>query len=424
MESSMEAYANVLLYAIPVLYSFVVIEAVYSWRKGTKAFESLDTISSISSGLANTIKSVLGLTLFIIGYEKLEGYIAVFEIRSSWLLYLIAFLSLDFAAYWSHRLSHEINFFWNKHVSHHGSEEYNLAVAFRQPVSEFVSLFFLFMFPAALLGVPPEVVALLTPLHFLLQFWIHTPHIGKLGILEYIIVTPSQHRVHHALNEIYLDKNLSGVFCIWDRLFGTFQEELEDEPPVYGSTRPLHTWNPFKQNFAHLSLLIRDAWYTEHWKDKLRVWVMPTGWRPEDVKTRFPVSSVNERTFTKYRPAVSPALHAWSWIQCLIANVMLIHLLASFNEIGFPTLFIYGGFLLLSVYAFTSLMDRDKNALWIEFMRAVSGLIIIYATGDWFATGNVRWIVAAYLIFSVLVSWSLVKKGLSQPIPDNFQTQC
>ena len=259
MESPMAAYAAVLLYAIPVLYSLVIIEAIYAWRKGTQAFRSLDTISSISAGITNTLKSVLGLTIFVIGYEKLEAYIAIYEIEATWLVYFIAFLSLDFATYWSHRLSHEINFFWNKHLVHHTSEEYNLAVALRQPFSEFVSLFFVFMFPAALLGVPPEVVSLLLPIHFLLQFWIHTPHIGKLGFLEYILVTPSQHRVHHALNEIYIDKNLSGVFCIWDRIFGTFQEELEEEPPIYGSSRPLNTWNPVKQNFGHLVLLIKDA---------------------------------------------------------------------------------------------------------------------------------------------------------------------
>ena len=182
MEAALAAYAKVLVYAIPVLFSLVIIEAIYSWWKKTKAFRSMDTISSISSGLTNTIKSVLGLTIFIIGYEVLVDHIAIYKIEASWLVYLVAFLSLDFATYWSHRLSHAINFFWNKHLVHHASEEYNLAVALRQPFSEFVSLFFVFMFPAALLGVPPEVVAVLTPIHFLLQFWIHTPHIGKLGV--------------------------------------------------------------------------------------------------------------------------------------------------------------------------------------------------------------------------------------------------
>lgn len=412
MESPMEAYANVLLYAIPILFSFVIIEAIYSWRKGTRAFRSLDTISSISSGLTNTIKSVLGLTIFIIGYEKLEANIALYDVQATWLVYVIAFLSLDFATYWSHRLSHEINFFWNKHVVHHTSEEYNLAVALRQPISEFVSLFFVFMFPAALLGVPPEVVALLTPIHFLLQFWIHTPHIGKLGILEYIIVTPSQHRVHHALNKIYLDKNLSGVFCIWDRMFGTFQEELEEEPPVYGTTRPMNTWNPIKHNFLHLILMIKDAWRTQSWWDKIRLWFMPTGWRPEDVKARFPVHSVNKDTLVKFDTEASPGLHTWSWIQCIIANLMLIQMLVLFKEIGFPRLFIYGGFLFISVYALTALMDRDKSAFWAEALRCVTGLAIIYFTGSWFLVPEITWFVTFYLILSLIIAWWFMYKEM------------
>lgn len=420
MGTSMEAYANVLLYAIPVLFSFVIIEALYSWWKGTKVFRSMDTISSISSGVANTLKSVLGLTIFIIGYEQLERYLAVYELQATWQVYLVAFLSLDFATYWSHRLSHEVNFFWNKHVVHHTSEEYNLAVALRQPISEFVSLFFVFMFPAALLGVPPEVVAVLTPIHFLLQFWIHTPHIGKLGILEYIIVTPSQHRVHHALNEIYIDKNLSGVFCIWDRIFGTFQEELEEEPPVYGSTRPLDTWNPIKQNFAHLWMLIRDAWYTKSRRDKLRIWFMPTGWRPEDVKVRFPVRSVDKHSLVKYDTKASRRFHIWSWMQCTIANLMLMHMLLFFKAIGFPGLFVYAGFLFVSIYAYTSLMDQDKNALWIELIRFVLGMGIILYTGDWFALPGLRWVVAAQLLISVLAAWWFVQEDF--PANSNHPT--
>lgn len=414
MNSSLEAYANVLLYAIPVLFSFVILEALYSWRKGTKAFRSLDTISSISSGLANTVKSVLGLTVFIIGYEKLEAHIALYEIKAGWLTYLVAFLSLDFATYWSHRLSHEVNFFWNKHVVHHASEEYNLAVALRQPISEFVSLFFVFMFPAALAGVPPEVIALLTPIHFLLQFWIHTPHIGKLGILEYILVTPSQHRVHHALNEIYLDKNLSGVFCIWDRMFGTFQEELEEEPPVYGSKRQMNTWNPIRHNFAHLFLMIRDAWHTKSWWDKLRLWFMPTGWRPADVRARFPVHSVDEHTLVKYDPQVPQSIHLWSWAQCVIANLMLIHMLLLFKEIGFPALFVYGGFLMITIYAYTTLMDGDKNVIWFESFRCLFGLAVIYFTNDWFLLPGARWAVAAYLIISVAAAAWFVREEFAK----------
>jgi alkylglycerol monooxygenase len=183
-----------------------------------------------------------------------------------------------------HRIAHQVNFFWNKHAIHHSSEDFNLACALRQSVSSFVNLFTFFLLPAAMLGVPTEVIGIVAPLHLFAQFWYHTQHISKMGILEKIIVTPSHHRVHHAINPEYMDKNISQIFIFWDKLFGTFQEELPDVPPVYGITRPAQTWNPITINFQHLWLLIQDAWRARSWWDKLRIWFMPTGWRPADVE--------------------------------------------------------------------------------------------------------------------------------------------
>lgn len=137
---------------------------------------------------------------------------------------------MDFAAYWNHRLNHKVNYFWNQHVIHHSSEEFNLACALRQPISTLIGYFPLFLIPAAIAGVQPEVINIIAPIHLFLQFWYHTRYIGKLGWIEYILVTPSQHRVHHAINKEYIDKNLSAIFCVWDRAFGTFQEELEHIP--------------------------------------------------------------------------------------------------------------------------------------------------------------------------------------------------
>ncbi|MBK6273839.1 MAG: sterol desaturase family protein [Saprospirales bacterium] len=117
-------------------------------------------------------------------------------------------------------------------------------------------------------------------------FWYHTQLIGKLGFLEKIIVTPSHHRIHHAINPIYLDRNFGGILIIWDKLFGTFQEELPDEKPIYGITRQVSTWNPIKINFIHIMLLIKDAWRTNSIKDKFRIWFMPTGWRPVKPSTK------------------------------------------------------------------------------------------------------------------------------------------
>ena len=161
-------------------------------------------------------------------------------------------MALDFAGYWVHRISHEYNLFWNNHIIHHSSEEFNLACALRQSVSVVFKLFALFLIPAALFGVPVTVIAIVAPLHLFAQFWYHTQHIDRMGFLEKIIVTPSHHRVHHAINQEYLDKNYGQIFIFWDKWFGTFQEEMPSIPAVYGVTRPVQTWNPIKINFLHV----------------------------------------------------------------------------------------------------------------------------------------------------------------------------
>ena len=282
-------YITTLNIAIPFFISLILIEIVLSkiYRKDY-VMRSMDTLSSLCSGLTNIIKDVLGLTFIIISYGYMVEHFALFKLEPSIMVYVIAFIGIDFAGYWVHRINHNINYFWNHHIIHHSSEEFNLACALRQSISNFFSISFIFLIPTAILGVPPEVIAILAPLHLFAQYWYHTRLIGKLGLLEYIIVTPSHHRVHHAINNEYLDKNLSQVFIIWDKLFGTFQEELDGVPPVYGVKRPLRSWNPILINFSHLFQLIKDAWRTNNILDKFRIWFMPTGWRPQDVILKYP----------------------------------------------------------------------------------------------------------------------------------------
>src|SRR4029077_16604325 len=178
-----------------------------------------------SSGITNVTKDVLGLSLVIISYEWLADKIAIIHIKPGIGVYIVAFIALVFAGYWVHRISHHYNLFWNNHIIHHSSEEFNLACALRQSVSEFVKVFAFLLLPAALLGVPAQVIAIVAPIQLFAQFWYHTRHVKKMGFLEKIIVTPSHHRVHHAINKEYLDKNLSQIFILWDKLFGSFQEE-------------------------------------------------------------------------------------------------------------------------------------------------------------------------------------------------------
>jgi len=403
----MEAYANALLYAIPFFIILVLIEIAYGYFVKNQSHNVMDTISSLSSGLTNIVKDSLGLVVIIISYPYLLDQLALLQIEATWLVYVVAFVAIDFASYWNHRLSHKINFFWNQHVIHHSSEEFNLACALRQSISNLLGYFPILLIPAALLGVPHEVIALLAPLHLFAQFWYHTKHIGKLGILEYIIVTPSQHRVHHAINDVYIDKNLAAIFCIWDRAFGTFQEELKDVPPVYGVLKPVHTWNPILINFQHIWRLIKDAWRTNNWIDKLRIWFMPTGWRPKDVTEKFPITIITEPyKLIKYNTNPSKILAWWSIYQLVATTLLMLFMFYNYANIDLNNLLLYGLILFIGIYAYTSIMDRMKFAWVIEIVFSFIGLFVLYRTGNWFGLdkhivlGN--YIIAFYFLSTFL----------------------
>ena len=403
----MQNAATVFMILIPAIFVLIIGEAIYAYLRGNFNFRTMDSISSLSAGMTNAIKGVLGLTAVIVGYAHMYEYVAVVDTQTSWVTYLLALLGLDFATYWYHRLAHHVNIFWNRHVIHHSGEEFNMATALRQSISKFVNISVFFLLPAAVLGVPPQVIAIVTPFHLYVQVWYHTIHIGKMGWLEYIIVTPSQHRVHHAVNDIYKDKNLAPVFCVWDRLFGTYQEELEEEPCVYGITRQVNTWNPIKINLSHLWLLIQDAWRADSWWDKFRIWFMPTGWRPADVMQRYPVTSVDHNNFKKYDTPASAQLKVWSWFQFTMLLCFLFQLLYQIAEIGVPEVFFYGAFMYFMVYAYTSLMDGDAIALWLELAKAIMGYLIMWHMGSWFHVDQLiygaSYIIAIYLVMSVLV---------------------
>jgi len=382
----METYGKILLIAMPVFLSLVLLEKWYGWARGRDTVRQMDMISSLSSGVTNVTKDVLGLSVVILSYEWLVNKIAIVHMKPGILVYVAAFIALDFAGYWVHRIEHRYNIFWNFHIIHHSSEEFNLACALRQSISEIIKIFSVFLLPAALLGVPAKVIAIVAPIQLFAQFWYHTRHIDKMGWLEKIIVTPSHHRVHHAINKEYIDKNFSQIFIVWDKLFGTFQQELAGVQPVYGITRPARTWNPVKINFIHLWLLVKDAWYARYWKDKLRIWLMPTGWRPKDVAEKFPLYKIEDvYSFQKYAPTYSNQLLIWSWIELSILLISTSYLFANIASIGSPGIFVYGLFIFLSVYSFTELMDRNRFAFIWELIKNVLGFFIINTRGGWFS---------------------------------------
>ncbi|MGB5171324.1 sterol desaturase family protein [Eudoraea sp.] len=401
----METYATTLLYAIPFFVLLLAIEMMYGYLVKNQKYQVLDTVSSISSGLTNILKDVLGLSVLVISYPFLLEHLAIYKFQSTAFVWFAAFIAIDFAGYWNHRLSHRVNFFWNQHIIHHSSEEFNLACALRQSISNIIGYFPLFLIPAAIVGVPTKVIAVLAPIHLFAQFWYHTQHIGKMGWLEYIIITPSQHRVHHAINPEYIDKNLGQVLCIWDRIFGTFQKELVSIPPQYGVIKPVRTWNPILINFQHLWSLIKDAWHTQNYWDKIRIWFMPTGWRPPDVSDKYPIKTIEDvYSFEKYQTKGSKSFKGYVIYQLISTLILTLFMFYHYGEMGYTGLLFVGTFIFLTIYGYTSLMDRAKSAFWIEITRSLVGLGFVYFYGDWLVLITHSFIPMYLIVFYLITS--------------------
>ena len=412
----MKEYAAVLVIAMPLFLALILIEKLYGYYKGEDTAPIMDSVSSISSGIINSLKDVLGLSVTLLSYEWMSQHLALFQQEITITSIIIAFIAIDFYGYWSHRLAHQINFLWNKHAIHHSSEEFNLSCALRQSISSFVNLFTFLLIPAAILGVPAKVIAITLPIHLFLQFWYHTKHIKKLGFLEQIIVTPSHHRVHHAINPEYMDKNHGQIFIFWDKLFGTYQEELDSIPAVFGISRPAQTWNPFRINFQHLWLLISDAWRAENWKDIFTIWFKPTGWRPENFEEKYPVTKIsNVYSFNKYGTQHSNILMYWSAIQMFVTLGLVSYLYLSIAQMELQNIFIYGTFIFISVYSYTELMDTNNYSLFWESVRFVFGIGIISYLGNWFnIDASIPFgtlIVISYLVISLGVNIYFVSSG-------------
>jgi sterol desaturase/sphingolipid hydroxylase (fatty acid hydroxylase superfamily) len=411
----METYGKILVIAMPLFLLLVLFEKWYGWRKGNDTVRTMDMISSLSSGVTNSTKDVLGLSIAIISYSWLVEHLTIYQVKSSWMLYVIAFLALDFAGYWVHRLAHTVNFFWNNHIVHHSSEEFNLACALRQSISVYFRIYAFLLIPAAMFGVPQEVIAVVAPLHLFAQFWYHTQHIHKMGWLEYIIVTPAHHRVHHAINPEYLDKNYGQIFIFWDRMFGTFQEETPAITAVYGVTRPVRTWNPIKINFMHLWLLMKDAWHTQSWKDKLRVWLMPLGWRPADVVEKYPVYKIEDvYHFEKYDTPAPKGMIIYLWIQLFCLLLIVSYLFGNVASIGLTNMMYYGLFIFAQVYALTEFMDRNPRAMIYEIVKNIICVGCILYYGGWFGLQNYSTASSYILIGYFIASTATVAAFTSQ----------
>jgi alkylglycerol monooxygenase len=321
-------------YAVPIFFLLIGVELVAALWQHRHTYRLHDSLNDLSCGITEQMVGLFLKGLLFAGYVGTYAYathagitrvdIENYSPGGKWLAAIGLFLGVDCAYYWFHRIAHECNAPWAGHVVHHSSEDYNLAVALRQ--GTFQGLFsWVFYLPLALAGFPPAWFAAMSSFDTLYQFWIHTRLIGRLGPLEWVFNTPSHHRVHHARNPKYLDKNYAGTLIIWDRMFGTFQ--AEEEEPVYGLVKPLNSWNPLWANLHVWNELFRDAWLASRWSDKLRIWFMPPGWRPEGLPPNPRPPEVSRATVVPYDTKIPRGLNAYAMAQFTAALVLAVGLL-------------------------------------------------------------------------------------------------
>ncbi len=362
--------------AIPFFLLALLLELAIDKFRGTGLYRPNDAINSLGAGaLSTTTGYFTRLMPGIIWAWVLQDF-ALIDVNPEWFdfspqglaLWALALAGFDFCYYWSHRFGHEISVLWASHAVHHQSEDYNLSTALRQTSTGFL-FSWIFYLPLFLLGMPFEVFVTVNALDLIYQFWVHTQLINKLGWMDRVFVTPSNHRVHHAQNEIYIDRNYGGILILWDRLFGTYQEELDDEPVIFGVRKPLANWNPIWANLQVYNYLLFDAVRTKRWRDKFGVWFRRTGWRPDDIEALYPKQSADLSAFQKFDPPLKPAARRYVIGQFLVAAVGILWIGSLYANEGAAAVLLPCLMLWAALYGLGVVSEGRDYAIQFEIVR-------------------------------------------------------
>ena len=365
---------TIILYAIPGFILLILAEWLYGLARGRNTYRVADTIASISLGSISRLRGLLFLGFGAWFYTRTADGYHLLDLPDKGVgIWLFALVAYDFSYYWFHRISHEVNLFWAAHVVHHQSEDYNLGTALRQSGSGLFG--FIFYLPWLYVGIPPEILFASGALNLVYQFWVHTQHVYRIGLLEYVLVTPSNHRVHHAQNKIYIDRNYGGIFCIWDRMFGTFQDELVDEPCIYGIRKALESYNPFWANVHIYWATLLDSWHAARWQDKIKVWFKGPGWRPPGLAEAYPVKRTSLEDFRKFDPPVSRPVRSYAFFQFFCTTLAGTGMLIVAKEWNTDAVVFATSLMFFSFYLQSMWTEGRKLAIWLEWLKL--GLVLV-----------------------------------------------
>lgn len=370
---------NVAVLAVPLYILLILLELAYERWSGRHTYRLADAVTSIDTAVLRMLLEGPLRLLLVVPYAWLYEHARLWTLdpTSPW-TWLLGFVAVDFCFYWAHRSLHRYNLLWGAHQPHHSSEDFNLSTALRKGAFQ-TAFDWPFYLPLALLGLPLPLFLVLLGAQLVYQFWIHSQHVGRLGMLESFMVTPSNHRVHHGQNDRYIDKNHGGVFIVWDRLFGTFADETE--AVRYGVTTPVRTFDPLRLQFSWWRLLWADAVATRSWWDKLRLWWMPTGWRPADVRERpWPKMGAD-----KFDCPSRVGLRWYAFVQFVLINALTLVYLASVKQAGWLLPLLLGPLILLGCVSLGWLFEARRTLWRLEAVRLALLAAFALAWGLWLA---------------------------------------
>jgi sterol desaturase/sphingolipid hydroxylase (fatty acid hydroxylase superfamily) len=366
---------DLIVLAIPVFVLLIGIELLFVWIAGKEYYRLSDTLSDLSCGILDQVVGVFLKTAAFAGYVFVHEHLRVASLPSgSVAVWVAGFLGVDFLYYWFHRTSHEVNAFWAAHVVHHQSEEFNLAVALRQGALQ-GAVSWVFYLPLAWLGLPPLVFLTLSSINTLYQFWIHTRAIGKLGPLEWVLNTPSNHRVHHGRNPKYIDRNHGGTLIVWDRIFGTYAAE-EDEP-VYGITKPLRSWSPVWAHVHYWAELLGLARRARRAADKARVFFARPGWRPPELGGYEAATEVERGTCLKWDVPLSKGAVIYTTAQFAVLLLATTLYLNVASRLSTAVLSAGAALIVTSLLALGGLLEGRRWAPYLEVGRVAAALALV-----------------------------------------------
>ena len=364
--------------AIPFFILAMAVELAYGAWKKNQTYRLNDAVASLMMGSLSQLVGVLRLSFAAVvfaGAVELLGVVA--WAPEHWWHWVAAFVAYDLCYYWKHRFGHEWRIMWASHSAHHQSEEYNLSTARRPTRTDYTG--FAFYLPMYLAGTPAYVMISVGTLNLVYQFWVHTQHVDRLGVLDYLLVTPSNHRVHHAKNPTYIDKNYGGFFIVWDRLFGTFCDERKDEKPVYGITYGLRSWNPLWANATvwwHTLLLAVKA---PRWRDKVAVWFKGPGWFPEGLEVGHKEPSQEDPGqedpvgwADQYNPSVPQSTKAYVFLQYVVLTVAGFGLTAVQGDMARPGVLAVFGLIAGSMYVVGLWLEHRAYRFAVDLGRALA----------------------------------------------------